>query len=207
MSLTVQQMSRAASLFVNQPFQNRIHRPDRRRCNSGTRWWPGRSSRSIEHLGSAHDEVELEALKVAAASQLTAGQTELDLGLTAGVEPDTLAMRGHRVLCRLAAVSRGELAGALAPAGWDSLFRCLKKHPDHRGAGPLINHRHDVRQLHAPTECEETVKRSAAPGFASCSVGELWLARDLLRASRPRYRRDSAHPSCCSSNHCPDEAN
>ena len=42
-------------------------------------WSWRRGSRSIEHLGSAHDEVELAALKAAAAARLTAGQTELDL--------------------------------------------------------------------------------------------------------------------------------
>lgn len=43
-----------------------------------------RGSRTIEHLGSAHDERELEALKVAAAQRLAAGQGELDLGLAPG---------------------------------------------------------------------------------------------------------------------------
>jgi hypothetical protein len=47
--------------------------------------WSARGgSRSIEHIGSAHDEAELAALKVAAAQRLAAGQAELDLGL-AGV--------------------------------------------------------------------------------------------------------------------------
>jgi hypothetical protein len=40
-----------------------------------------RRSRDIEHLGSAHDEVELELLKAAARQRLAAGQGELDLGL------------------------------------------------------------------------------------------------------------------------------
>jgi hypothetical protein len=39
-----------------------------------------RNSRSIEHLGSAHDDGELEALKAAARQRLTAGQGGLDLG-------------------------------------------------------------------------------------------------------------------------------
>jgi len=41
-----------------------------------------KGSRNIEHLGSAHDEHELEALKAAAAQQLARGQDELDLGLS-----------------------------------------------------------------------------------------------------------------------------
>lgn len=40
-----------------------------------------RGSRDIEHLGSAHDDVELELLKAAARQRLSAGQGELDLGL------------------------------------------------------------------------------------------------------------------------------
>jgi hypothetical protein len=35
-----------------------------------------RGSREIEHIGSAHDEAELEALKVAARQRMTAGQGE-----------------------------------------------------------------------------------------------------------------------------------
>jgi hypothetical protein len=43
-----------------------------------------RGSRDIEHIGSAHDDAELELLKAAARQRLTAGQGELDLGLDAG---------------------------------------------------------------------------------------------------------------------------
>jgi len=47
-----------------------------------------RGARDIEHVGSAHDEQELEALKAAAGQRLSAGQGELDLGLdAAGGEP------------------------------------------------------------------------------------------------------------------------
>ena len=45
----------------------------------------------IEHLGSAHDEAQLEALKAAAAQRLAEGQGTLDLGLnTAGAVGDPL---------------------------------------------------------------------------------------------------------------------
>jgi hypothetical protein len=53
-------------------------------------WSWRKGSRSIEHLGSAHDDVELAALTAAAAERLAAGQTELDLGISGGVEPGTL---------------------------------------------------------------------------------------------------------------------
>jgi len=38
-------------------------------------------SRDIEHIGSAHDEAELEVLKAAARQRVAAGQGELDLGM------------------------------------------------------------------------------------------------------------------------------
>jgi hypothetical protein len=53
-------------------------------------WSWRKGSRSIEHLGSAHDDVELVALKTAAVERLAAGQTELDLGISGGVEPGML---------------------------------------------------------------------------------------------------------------------
>jgi hypothetical protein len=40
-----------------------------------------RGSRDIEHVGSAHDDAELEALKAAARARIAGGQGELDLGL------------------------------------------------------------------------------------------------------------------------------
>jgi len=42
-----------------------------------------RGSRDIAHIGSAHDDAELELLKAAARQQLATGQGELDLGLDA----------------------------------------------------------------------------------------------------------------------------
>ncbi len=44
-------------------------------------WSSRRGSRNIEHLGSAHDEAGVVALKAAAAQRLAAGQAQLDLGL------------------------------------------------------------------------------------------------------------------------------
>jgi hypothetical protein len=45
-------------------------------------WSSRRGGRSIEHIGSGHDDHELAALKAAAAERLAAGRTEMDLGLT-----------------------------------------------------------------------------------------------------------------------------
>jgi hypothetical protein len=44
-------------------------------------WSFGRGSRNIEHIGSAHDRAELEALKAAARQRLAAGRAELGLRL------------------------------------------------------------------------------------------------------------------------------
>jgi hypothetical protein len=52
-------------------------------------WSSRKGSRQIEHLGSAHDEGEMAALKAAAAERLAAGQAVLDLAVAAppGSEP------------------------------------------------------------------------------------------------------------------------
>ena len=60
-------------------------------------WSWRRGSRAIEHIGSAHDEVELAALKAAATARLAAGQTELDLGLSDGLEPGTLPITSSQM--------------------------------------------------------------------------------------------------------------
>jgi hypothetical protein len=59
-----------------------------------------RGSREIEHLGSAHDEAELESLKAAAQQRIAAGQQELDLGLESaggGPLPITSSRMSHLV--------------------------------------------------------------------------------------------------------------
>jgi hypothetical protein len=53
-------------------------------------------SRDIEHIGSAHDEAELELLKAAAEQRLRAGQGELDLDLSRAVPAEGSAERSWR---------------------------------------------------------------------------------------------------------------
>jgi hypothetical protein len=57
-----------------------------------------RGSRRIEHLGSAHSDAEVAALRLFAAERIAAGQDELDLGLAAGSGPLEVAgsTAGHR---------------------------------------------------------------------------------------------------------------
>jgi len=60
-----------------------------------------RGARDIEHVGSAHDDAELEALKAAARLRMAAGQAELDLGVDLGTGtseqplPITSTRMGH----------------------------------------------------------------------------------------------------------------
>jgi hypothetical protein len=91
-------------------------------------WSSRRGSRDIEHVGSAHDDGELEALKAAANQRLAAGQGELDLGLdaaaAAGSGPlEIVASRmGHLwdALCRAY-----DVFGFDQAAGGDEVFRQL----------------------------------------------------------------------------------
>jgi len=85
-----------------------------------------RGSRDIEHVGSAHDDGELGALKAAARQRLTAGQAELDLGLgldgSSGPLPITSSRMGHLwdALCRAY-----DALGFAAAARGDVVFRDL----------------------------------------------------------------------------------
>jgi len=61
-------------------------------------WSSRRGSREIEHLGSAHEDAELQALKAAAQPRIAAGQLELSLGLEpmgGGPLPITSSRMGH----------------------------------------------------------------------------------------------------------------
>ncbi len=92
-----------------------------------------RGSRDIEHVGSAHDDAELEVLKAAARQRLNAGWRELDLGLggaagagwaagVAGALPITGSRMGHL----WNALNRAfEALGFQAACGGDEVFRDL----------------------------------------------------------------------------------
>ena len=83
-------------------------------------------SRDIEHIGSAHDEADLEALKAAARQRLAAGHGELDLGLGAAAGSGPLEITSSRAghlwdaLCR----AYDSLGFAEAARG-DEVFRDL----------------------------------------------------------------------------------
>jgi hypothetical protein len=86
-------------------------------------WSSRRGSREIEHLGSAHDEAELETLKAAAQQRIAAGQLEFDLGPDgpgpAGPLPITSSKMSHLV----DALERGyQLLGFDDATGADDVF-------------------------------------------------------------------------------------
>jgi hypothetical protein len=72
-----------------------------------------RGSRDIEHIGSAHGDVELKVLKAAARQRLRAGQSELDLGLEV-TEPAWRSVGGGPL--PITGSRMGHLHGALAHA-------------------------------------------------------------------------------------------
>jgi hypothetical protein len=85
-----------------------------------------RGSRQIDHLGSAHDEAELEALKAAARQRLAGGQTELDLGLGAAAGSGPLPITASRAGHLWDALSRAyDALGFDTAAGGDEVFRHL----------------------------------------------------------------------------------
>ena len=85
-----------------------------------------RGSRDIEHIGSAHDDAELELLKAAARQRLAAGQGELDLGLDSGGSGGPLPVTGSRMGCLLDALTRAyDVLGLGTAAGGDEVFRGL----------------------------------------------------------------------------------
>jgi len=85
-----------------------------------------RGARDIEHLGSAHDEAELEALKAAAKQRLAEDQRELDLGLEVAGGPGPLAITASKMAHLWDALSRAyDMLGFDAAAGGDEVFRQL----------------------------------------------------------------------------------
>ena len=89
-------------------------------------WSSRRGSRKIEHLGSAHDEVGIAALKAAAAQRLAAGQTQLDLGLAerSAAEPLPITSSKSALLWEALCAAYAHVGFAKA-ADDDEVFRQL----------------------------------------------------------------------------------
>jgi len=86
-----------------------------------------RGSRDIKHIGSAHDDAELELLKAAAGQQLAAGQGELDLGLEPAAQGGgPLPITSSQMGCLLGALEHAyRVLGLEDAAGGDEVFRHL----------------------------------------------------------------------------------
>ena len=85
-----------------------------------------RGSREIEHIGSAHDDVELELLKAAARQRLAAGQGELDLGLDTGAAGGPLPITASRMGCLADALEHSyRVLGFDQASGGDEVFTQL----------------------------------------------------------------------------------
>ena len=90
-------------------------------------WSSRRGSRNIEHVGSAHDESEVEALKAAARQRLMQGQGEFDLGLDpAEIASGPLEIVSSRPAHLWEALCRAyQVLGLDRAAGGDDVFRDL----------------------------------------------------------------------------------
>ena len=85
-----------------------------------------RGSRDIEHLGSAHDDAELEALKAAARQRLTVGQGVLDRGWSTVPRRGPLEITSSRMGHLWDALGRAfDVLGFADVTGGDEVFRDL----------------------------------------------------------------------------------
>ena len=89
-------------------------------------WSSRRGSRQIEHLGSAHGEAALEALKAAARQRIAAGQLELGLSLDGPGPAGPLPITSSRMSCLVDSLDRAyRVLGFDDAAGGDDVFRHL----------------------------------------------------------------------------------
>lgn len=88
-------------------------------------WSKKRGRAEVEHIGSAHDQAELELLTAVARQRIHAGQDEFDLGLPATDQSsvEVVGVRMGRLLDAISAVYR-QLSLHLAP-GADQVFEQL----------------------------------------------------------------------------------
>ncbi|KLO25271.1 IS1634 family transposase [Mycobacterium haemophilum] len=89
-------------------------------------WSSRQGSRKIEHLGSAHDEARIAALKAAAVQRLAAGQAQLDLGLAERSAADPLPITSSKsaLLWKALCAAYAHVGFDKAAAG-DEVFRQL----------------------------------------------------------------------------------
>jgi hypothetical protein len=135
--------------------------------------WSSRGgSRQIEHLGSAHGDDELAALKRVAAERIVAGQVELDLGLgvSAGAGPLEVvgSKAGHlwEALCRAY-----DSLGVAEATGGDEVFRALV-----------------LARIIEPTSKLDSLRVLEEAGVSAPSYRT--VTRRLSRYGKPLWRKD-----------------
>ena len=132
-----------------------------------------RGSREIEHIGSAHDDAELELLKAVARQRLAAGQGELDLGLEAAAAAGCRwrAAADHRLADGLPAGCPGAcLPGAGLRPGQPAAMRC---------SGQLV-----LARIIEPVSKLDSVRVLEEAGVAAASYA-------TLKRRLPVYAKDS----------------
>jgi hypothetical protein len=122
-----------------------------------------RGARDIEHIGSAHDEVELEVLKVAARQRLAAGQDQLDLGLESAADP---ARRGPGAPLPITSSRMGHLWDALS-RGYDVLGF------DRAASGDEVFRQLVLARIIEPTSKLDSLRVLAETGIKPCSYRTL----------------------------------
>jgi hypothetical protein len=131
-----------------------------------------RGSRTIDHIGSAHNEQELAALKKVAADRLAAGQGELDLGVAAATGPLPITSSHMQVLWDTLAAVYSDL-GFADKAHDDSIFRDLV-----------------LARIIEPTSKQDSLRVLEEAGVPTVSYRT--LTRRLPRYATPQFRQDMA---------------
>lgn len=116
-----------------------------------------RGSRDIEHLGSAHDAAEVEALKSAAKQRLAEDQRELDLGMGEAAGAGPLEITASRMAHLWDALCRAyDVLGFDEAAGADEVFRQLV-----------------LARIIEPTSKQDSLRVLAEVGVAAASYATL----------------------------------
>ena len=135
-------------------------------------WSSRRGARQIEHLGSAHSEDEIAALRLVAAQRIAAGQAELNLGLDAGAGSGPLEIVGSKAGHLWDALCRAyDSLGFDEAAGGDDVFRALV-----------------LARIIEPTSKLDSLRVLEENGVESVSYRT--LTRRLPRYGNPLWRKD-----------------
>ncbi|WP_442942107.1 IS1634 family transposase [Nonomuraea sp. NBC_00507] len=130
-----------------------------------------RGSREIEHIGSAHDDAELEMLKAIARQRLAAGQEELDLGLDDGP----------------AAGGPLEIASSRMEHLWDALSRAYAALGfDAASAGDEVFRQLVLARVIEPTSKQDSLRVLDEAGITSVSYATVKRRLPLYAADRWR---------------------